>query len=249
MELKEAAKLLKPFTSNGVKITPALADDWTYTFDTMYTRSDKIILSSETLNQSIFVDRTASGFFRNYIFTGQYEIDKNHIVGNFAVNKDGIIPEVKFNEAYEIISLGTIEVIENDELIENYTCLSEDGKEYLYLGHMHYKTIRFDKEPIIRVSENPSKKRFIIELNSHKLGIKPIGKTASKKFIEMKDPFSEEKKDKLFKDVILPYGEYGFVRPIFINGTRFSYGELGHYEFVSIKLDEFIKAIAIYSII
>lgn len=186
MELKFAKIMTNSFTQNGETITPALSDDWTYSFGSFYNSDDKIILRSEKLNLTVSITMGVQSFFNNFIYTKKIIIDGNRLIGNIAFNKYNIYLEDDFNEALRVVEDSEMyETIDNDELIEFGVYLDDKGEEFVYLGNMAYDIVYLDVRFNIK-NEKKSKKRYISKYTNNSISYNNpiIQKNGKRKFIE-----------------------------------------------------------------
>jgi len=205
MTLKEAKNKTKAFTYAGDKITPQLADDWTFKVYTNYTNGDRIVVHSEKLNIRFIPNMDLEYFFNNYVFNGIISIDKNKFIGNMAFNKYTPIMEKEFLEAQEIVSENElVENIPNNELIEGAIYTDDLGDNYVYMGNMAYTIVSQEhtyKKP---------KKRYIYKYNDYVDYSKlPIIKT--KKFKTLKKIMSLEEKNKFVKTIFNRAFSFGHI--------------------------------------
>ena len=135
MDFKEALLLTKEFSNNSNSVTPQLASDWTFNIIPMYSRPDKVSISSEILGYTIELQIEIYTFLKKYIFSKEILIDGNHLIGAYSFSKTGLVDEQLFLDAQNIVSENTFDIIENDELMDYNIYIDTKGDKYVYFGH------------------------------------------------------------------------------------------------------------------
>ena len=202
MNVKQAKLMTKEFKQDGVIKTPALSDDWTYSFETYYNNDDKVKIHSEKLDVLIYISMGIQHFFDNFIYTKKLTMDGNKLIGTFAFNKYDIFLETEFLEALELVeSLELNDPIPNNELIEFGVYLDNNGEHFVYLGNIPFSTLIIRQEYsgnniILNTQNSKDRKRYIVNYDNKRISYSSvIQKTGKRKFFELIEILNSEEKD------------------------------------------------------